>query len=276
MAEEITEVTDTIAPENTQEVSTDVEKSPESEVATPETNVEKSNAGETVPEWLYKKEFKNSKNLARENAKLKEQINGSKSDAIEETQTTSNTPNWDDYQAQGKTVEEYNNDYVNHLVEKGVNEGLAKAESKKTEAQKASDFEERQAKAYQNVQTKTMATRAAHADFDKVLEAGNNANISFSPEIELLISENENAGELFYNLVKDHGMAYKIMGMPYEQAVMELGRFSAGISAVNNQQDPNLSQIQDSPTPLDVGGSPVTEFSKDMSDADFDRLHPLV
>ena len=150
-------------------------------------------------------------------------------------------------------------------------EAAGKSEREKTSQNALAD---RQTKAEVNLQTKAAAARAAHPDFDATIDAARNLGIGFAPSLELAISEHENAGELGYQLAKNHDVAYKLMTLPPEQALLALGTFIAKMPTGNSQPANKLTELNPPITPLNGGGAPVTQYADDMSDADFDRMFP--
>ena len=183
-------------------------------------------------------------------------------------------PDWADYEAAGKSEADFTNDWVDHKIRQGVSDGIAR--SKETEREKTSQnaLADRQTKAEVNLQTKAAAARAAHPDFDATIDAARNLGIGFAPSLELAISEHENAGELGYQLAKNHDVAYKLMTLPPEQALLALGTFIAKMPTGNSQPANKLTELNPPITPLNGGGAPVTQYADDMSDADFDRMFP--
>ena len=266
-------VDDTI---DTIDVETPVENTETPDIETPVENetIEKpvevnkqENSDETVPYHRFKSVYAKQKELERELQELKSQpANPTKEPASNQD---SNEPIWEEYQAQGKTVEEFNKDYLKHNYTE-----LRKAE-KQEEAKisNAKDLEDRQLKASINIQQKATQAKAKFTDFVPVMQKAKEAGIGFSEEINLAIAENKNAGELAYNVFKDHSVAYELMSLPREQALIRIGEISASLKSGNSQPS-KMTNMNPPVAPLSGGGKVSKVYHDKMSDAEFDMTFP--
>jgi len=214
---------------------------------------------DVVPQWRLNQEYGIRKRLERENADLKAQINPP-TPAAEPSR-----PVWEEYEAQGKTAEQFNSDWIQYEVKEGIKAGKVKDAADTQQA----DLQTRWDNANINFQQKSLAAKAVHTDFDDVMNTGMAAGINLPPHVRLAISESDNAGELGYHVFKNHETAYKLMSYSPEQALIEIGRISATLPAGNGQSDPNLSKTPDPPNPLGGGSKAVTEFHNGMTKEEY-------
>jgi hypothetical protein len=180
-------------------------------------------------------------------------------------------PKWEDYESKGKSVEEFNSDWVDHRV----NQGLQAANEKSKQEQEQNSAYERQTKAGLNFQAKAQVARSQFEDFDKTLASADAVGISFPPEINLLIAENEKAGELAYHLAKNHDDAYRIMSLPKDQAIYQLGMISSTLQSGNGQPS-KMTNSKPPISPLNGGGTVKSEYSDDMTQDEFNTAFPPI
>lgn len=220
-----------------------------------------------VPQFRFNEVYGQLKESQRKVAELEQK----KSPPVNDTPAAPSEPNWAEYEAQGKTVEQFNADWVDFKVDKKLQASANETATKKAENALA----DRRTKAGLNFQTKAIAARAAHPDFDAKLQAASNVGIKFSPEINLLISESKEAGELIYHMANNHEDAYKLMTLPPNEALMELGRIKSTLQAGNSQPDANLTKVGNPPDTLN-GGAPATAKFKDGDSLDaFSTAFPV-
>jgi len=238
---------------------------PPADPATPEPKVEPTPQVEnTVPMHRFNDVYGKMKSLER-------QIQANERPAPEPSANPEpSEPNWEQYESQGKTVEQFNGDYIGYQIKLGI------AASKQQDVEQANinSMQDRHQKAGLNFASKAQAARLTTPDFDAVMSSADTQGISFSPEINLAISESPRAAELAYHTVKNPQVAYRLMSMPPEQALMELGSIMANLPTGNSQPDLNLTKANPPPNPLGPGGNSNTEIDENSSIAEFQARFP--
>jgi len=241
-------------------------QTPEVEQKAPEATPEPTPAVEnTVPMHRFNDVYGKMKSLER-------QIQANAQPAPEQrVNQETEEPNWEQYEAQGKSVESFNADYIGFQVKKGIEANKAQ----EAETANVNNLQERQQKAGLNFQSQAQAARLSTPDFDSVLASADAQGINFSPEINLAISESPRAAELAYHVVKDPQVAYRLMSMPPNQAFMELGSIMASLpTAGNSQPDLNLTKTNPPPNPIGPGGNTNTAIDENSSILDFSSAFP--
>ncbi len=242
------------------------------EINTPDTKADTKPAEiEHVPMHRFKEVYSKMKTLERQ---IQENGNPAK-ETKPQTTPESSEPNWDEYQKQGKTVEEYNSDWVEHKT---------KATISKVERQNAEKFArdkeiERQTNAGLNFQKQAITARTKYADFDKVMSSADEVGISFPDDITLMIAESDIAGDLGYHLAKNHDDAYRVMTLAMQNpmlAIKELGRIESKIQNGPSQQPSMVTKAKPPIEPLNGNGKVVSSFSSNpnMSLSEFNALFP--
>jgi hypothetical protein len=217
-----------------------------------------------IPEWRFKQEYKARKELERKVQELE-----SKAQAKPETPKGSKAPNWEEYESQGKSVAEFNEDYLDYHYES------KRAKEREREAQQTQEsaWQDRTMKASLNYQMKSQSAKANHEDYDIAIQNAQNIGIGFAPIINLNIDEDENAGELRYHLSTNHEDAYALMSLPHDKAIAKLGRISAKLPT-GKSQPANLTKTGEPPEPLNGGGKAPSKFHEKMSLSEFDAMFP--
>lgn len=178
-------------------------------------------------------------------------------------------PNWADYEAAGKTAEEFNADWIDHKV-KTTLEAKEKADRAKADDDAQLD---RESKAMANVQRSAATASRRHADYQEKLKGAQELGIQFHPALELAIAESDDPGELGYQLAKDTDKAFELMALPVDKALIRLGQYLAKMPS-GNSQPAKMTNTEPPPIPLNGGGKAPLQYAPAMSDADFDRLFP--
>jgi len=272
MAEEAATPAEGKAPETVVEKPAEsqqpIEEGAKPEESGPETKPEAKPEGKpdaVIPEWRFKQEYKAKKELERENAELKAKVNSKPA----ESQPLQNEPVWEDYEAQGKTVTDFNKDYLDfHYDSK-----RAKEKEQETAQTQQSEWNDRTMKATLNYQTKSQSARANHQDYDAKIQEAQSIGIGFAPAINLLIDESENAGELRYHLSTNHEAAYKLMSLPIDKAILKLGSI-AGKLPTGKSQPVNMTNTEQPPEPLHGGGKAPTKWREGGTLAEFKAMFP--
>jgi len=267
---ETPEVTDTntVAPVETPE--TQPASQEEKPTETPEETVKPVEEPklETVPQHVYNKLYGKMKHMEKELA-------GHNTPTQQESNTPQepSEPNWEQYEAEGRTVEQFNADYIKHQVNLGI-EANKQQEAERADTQSLDD---RYRAADMNFSQKMHSVTSANPDFQETHRAAVDAGIQFSPEIDLAIREAPKAGELFHHLLKNHQVSYELMRLSEQSgqaALVHLGTIMATLPTGNSQPALNLTKANPPPNPISDGGNSQIEIDENSSIADFQAAFP--
>jgi len=128
-------------------------------------------------------------------------------------------PTWEQYDADGKTFNEFQRDLTAHITARAVRDATAAVQKDIHEGREAAQTYVRQEKWQQSV----AATRAAHADFDTVIAEVADLEIPF---VNLLAQFHPDGPEIFYELGQAPELAEKLTDLQPTRPVMDALRFS--------------------------------------------------
>jgi hypothetical protein len=158
--------------------------------------------------------------------------------------------------AKEKTPSEQAADYIDSLV----SQKLAEAQAREQAARQNAEFQKRLGEA-----------RAAHPDFDDVLE--DVAHIPVSPAINEAILTAENPGEIMYQLGRNSAELARISALPPLLQAREIGKLEAKLASGAAPQKPKTAARPPAP-PSKVGGSASSTRSlEDLPISDYKRAY---
>lgn len=167
-------------------------------------------------------------------------------------------------QSEFETWEQYEDAkdaYTEKLAEWTANEKIA-AERQASSAQAA---ERAQYEALSRVYDKG---RAAHADFDALLEQSAADGVRWSPFVTQIVLTSENGHEIAVALAKDAETAKRLSAIQNPaQAGMEMGRFLARLEDANSGPSSVVAPVTTAPDPIKpVGGTSAGASTTDPSE----------
>lgn len=176
-------------------------------------------------------------------------------------------PKLEDY---GDDVAAFNRAFVQHEAQ-----GIAKREidnykkAQDTERQTASLNQRRDAAAA-NWAVKSLDASTRNPDFHQALELAEMSGIAFPPQISLLIAESEKAGDLAYYLAKNHEVSNRLLSLPYDKAILELGRIDSTLSPGNGKPAPKITKAPAPPEPVSGEGNSQNDLAS-LSQVEYNK-----
>jgi hypothetical protein len=118
----------------------------------------------------------------------------------------------------------------------------------------------------QSWQTSETAAKTAHADYEDRMAEVN--HIPVPPAIQRAILISDDQAELAYELAKVPAELERIVGLPIEKAILEIGKFAGRMAAKTESPKPKTSAAPLPKPPASVGGSGAAAPAIDLDKCD--------
>ncbi|MCP1679418.1 hypothetical protein [Kerstersia gyiorum] len=153
-------------------------------------------------------------------------------------------------------------EYLEALTDWKADQRISKALAERQQAEQQRQQQEHRQQSAQTFSQRTEEFKAATPDFDDVLAAV--ADIEVSPEVQDLLMGSEHGPRIVYELAKDPAEARRIASLPPVLAAREIGRLEAKIAApaaAPAQAAPPT--VTKAPAPIQPNRSAAGQFTKD-------------